>query len=99
MMSSLLDEINKIFAQVLGTRKNSFIYWNPPRGWKGTKYAFGYTPWKTHNDGQEGYFACKYRILKNGNQKLVKAVRFGKRRVARARAEKWYNEYYGEANQ
>ena len=78
-------------------RKNRFIYWDAPSGWKGTNYAFGYTPWKQKDPktGKVGYFACKYRIIKDGSMKLVKSVRFGRRKVAKARAEKWYENYYG----
>jgi len=59
-----------------------------------TDSLFGYTPWKTRDGGKVGYFALKYREFKNGKIKLVKSVRFGKRKTAKARATKWYNEYY-----
>lgn len=97
---SVIDILNKMFADLTkdsrGRQKSSLIYWNAPKGWKGTVYIFAYTPWKTVDPetNKRGYFALKYRVLKNGNSKLVKSVRFGKRKVARARAEKWYNEYY-----
>lgn len=90
--------LNQLAARMgLLGRKNALIYWDPPSGWKGTPYAFGYTPWKQRNPETDkvGYFACKYRILKDGSLKLVKAVRFGRRKIAKARAEKWYEDYYG----
>jgi len=90
--------LNQLAARMgLLGRKSTLIYWDPPSGWKGTPYAYGYTPWKQRNPntGKVGYFACKYRILKDGSLKLVKAMRFARRKVAKARAEQWYESYYG----
>lgn len=92
---NVIDQLNKIWAEIIGpSRKHSMSLWSIPRRWKGTRYLFGYTPWKTKDNGKVGYFALKYREFKNGKTKLVKSVRFGKRKTAKARAAKWYNEYY-----
>jgi len=95
----LIDDLNKIVASLglLGqSRRNSLVYWNPPRGWTGTAYLFGYTPWRTTDPktGRRGFFAVKYRRLRDGNCKLVKSVRFGKRKTAKARSAEWYNGLY-----
>jgi len=94
---SALDELNRI-ARKLGIypsrRKNPYIYWFPPKDWEGTIYLFAYTPWKTNYEGKEGFFVLKFRLLKNGNHKLVKVVRFGRRKIAKARSLKWYDKYY-----
>jgi len=96
-----IDIINKMAADLglyPSRRRNSFIHYRIPKDWKGTRYAFGYTPWKTKHGDKEGFFAVKYRILKKGNWKLVKTVRFGKRKTARKRSQQWHhNYYYGEA--
>lgn len=94
-----IDILNQIAAEMglFGSPRSKLIYWRVPKKWKRTKYAFGYTPWKTkdYDTGKEGFFALKYRILKNGRWKLVKSVRFGRRKVARERSWKWHREYYG----
>lgn len=92
-----LDFINKMAAE-LGLfptrRRSSLIWWRVPKDWQGTKYAFGYTPWKTQDGDEVGFFAVKYRILKNGDMKLVKSVRFGRRKVARERSLLWHHKHY-----
>ena len=96
-----INVLNELAAEMMGRsrRRKSFVWWNSPRGWQKTKYAFGYTPWKTKDDetGKTGFFALKYRILKNGMFKLVKSVRFGKRKTAKKRALQWYNKFYRSA--
>ena len=77
-----------------GRNKSSFLYYDPPKDWTGTTYIFAYTPWKTIHKGIEGFWTLKYRILKDGRWKLVKKVRFGKRKIANKRALKWWNNYY-----
>ena len=94
---NVIDVLNRIAADaglIPKRQRSSFLWWPIPRTWKGTKYAFGYTPWRTTFDGKKGFFACKYRMLKNGNMKLVKAVRFGRRKVANERSYQWYLDYY-----
>lgn len=94
-----IDLINRIAADLglFGGRRSSLIWWRFPKDWKGTRYAFGYTPWRTRDDktGKEGFFALKYRVRKDGSMRLVKAVRFGRRKVARERSLKWHRQYYG----
>ena len=97
---SAIDILNKMardYGLVPTRQKRSFSWWRIPKDWKGTKYAFGYTPWYTTHADKKGFFACKYRVLKNGNKKLVKAVRFGKRKVAKKRSLLWYQKYYGNS--
>jgi len=96
-----IDFINRMAAQLglfPSRRRKSFIWWRIPKKWKGTRYAFGYSPWRTRDDetGKQGFYALKYRVLKNGNMKLVKKVRFGRRKVARERSWQWHSNYYGE---
>ena len=94
-----IDLINRMAADLglfPARTRTSLIWWRVPKGWDGTRYAFGYTPWKTRDDetGERGFFAVKYRILKNGSMKLVKKVRFGRRKIAKARSVLWYRKYY-----
>lgn len=96
-----IDFINRMAAEhgIFGrSRGHSWLYWSPPRKWAGIKYYFGWTPHRTKHEGKVGFFAVKYRLLKNGNMKLKKSVRFGKRKVAKARSLQWHNNYYGENN-
>lgn len=97
-----IDILNQIAAD-LGLfperTKHKMNLWRIPKGWMGTRYYFGYTPWRTTAEtGEVGFFALKYRIRKNGSMKLVKKVRFGRRRVARQRSLLWYRKYYGLKN-
>ena len=81
---------------VSSRNKASYLYWDPPKEWTKTKYLFAYTPWKTKDPetGKVGFFALKYRLLKNGSMKLVKSVRFARRKIANRRAYQWYEKYY-----
>jgi len=87
-----IDLLNEL-ARDLGLfgRSPRFRYFTMPRKWKKTRYAFG---WTTERQSNGKFVAFKYRILRNGNWKLVKKVEFGKRRVAKARALKWHQQYY-----
>lgn len=95
-----IREINRIAAELglfgRGRRKHSFLFFYPPKDWEGRIYRFAYTPWKTRDPetGQEGYFALKYRMRKDGSGTCVKKLRFAKRRVARAKAWQWHEKYY-----
>lgn len=97
-----VDAINRIMADLMRgsrkRRKHSYIYWNPPKQWNKTIYLFGYTPHRTvvptSNGNVEGFFAVKFRKLKNGELKLVKYVRFGRRKIASNRSMAWYKKYY-----
>lgn len=95
-----LDLINQMATDLgifSGRRKSEFLYYEPPKDWDGTLYYFAYTPWKTVDPetGKKGYWALKYRFLKTtGNWKLVKKIRFGRRKIASARALKWHGDYY-----
>lgn len=100
-----IDMVNRIVAdmglhgRVSGKHKRSFLYHRIPKSWPRTKYVFGYTPWKTKHNGQTGFFALKYRMNKAGDQlKLIKAVRFSKRKVARNRSQHWHKQYYGSVS-
>ena len=88
--------MNKLFAEMVpqGPTKNPYLYYDPPKDWKGTVYMFAYTPWKTTHEGKEGYFALKYRKYKDCRWKLVKATRFGRRKIANKRCLKWWDDYY-----
>jgi hypothetical protein len=59
------------------------------RYWKTRRYAFGYTP---HRQVDGKFHALKYRMRANDSGSLVKKVAFGRRKVARDRAYKWYQE-------
>ena len=81
--------------------RSDFLYWEPPKDWAKTIYIFAYTPWRTKDPdtGKTGFFALKYRKLKNGSLKLVKSVRFGRRKIATKRAHQWHAKYYrGDKN-
>jgi hypothetical protein len=83
-MASDLEFLQDL-AEKLGitvVRAPRFRYWRV----RGDHYAFAYTTERT-SDGK--FWALKYRITKNA-WKLVKKVAFGRRRVAKARAYKWY---------
>ena len=94
-----IDALNKILGDMgyngnsAKQNRHSYIYWHIPKGWKGTKYQIGYTPWQINCRGKHGFFAVKYRVTKKGG-KLAKAVRFGKRKTAKHRAWQWYKQYY-----
>lgn len=93
--SNAISFMNKIYSDLVGSTrsKRSYVYWRIPRQWKGTRYRFGYTPWKTQYNGKRGFFAVKYRETKD-KLKLLKAVRFGKRKTAKARSLQWHTAYY-----
>jgi len=104
-----VDIINRILADhgiFAPRRKHSYLIWREqgrdPKDQKATdqkraRYLFAYTPHKTRDDdtGKIGFLALKIRVLKSGKRKIVKKVRFGRRKIARARSLKWYDEYYG----
>lgn len=93
----VLNRLNEMFGRMIGhtgRTKNTYIFWRIPQDWVGTRYAFGYTPWRTDYEGKTGFFAFKYRVLKNGTRKLVRAVRFGRRKIARGRSWKWHQKHY-----
>lgn len=80
-------------------RRTSHFYYSPPDDWKGTLYRFAYTPWKTRDPETKkiGFWTLKYKYLKGTKQwKLVKAVRFGRRKISKKRALEWYEKYYGQ---
>jgi len=99
-----LDLINQMAADAgirfgsFGQTRNrsSFLYYEPPKGWTKTIYYFGYTPWRTTDPdtGKSGFFTLKYRLLKSGAMKLVKSVRFSRRKIADKRAYQWHKKYY-----
>jgi len=103
MDKKTMEFINEI-ARGLGLwphrNRNPFLFWRIPKDWKETKYYFGYSPHKTLDmeTGKKGFFALKYRILKNGTCKLVKKVRFGRRKIASKRSLEWHKAYYGESS-
>lgn len=94
-----LDLINQMAANLgIGPTRNRspFLYYEPPKDWGRTVYLFAYTPWRTTDPetGKTGFFALKYRKLKNGSLKLVKSVRFGRRKIADKRCHQWHEKYY-----
>jgi len=57
---------------------------------KGDHYAFC---WTTQRDIHLKFYALKYRIVKAGKTwKLVHQVAFARRKTAKARARKWFEE-------
>ena len=77
-------------------RRTAYFYWRVPKDWKGTKFLFGYTPHKVRHEGKLGFFTLKLRVLKNGQIKISKAVRFAKRKIATQRSIEWFKKHYGE---
>jgi hypothetical protein len=93
-----LHDVNAILAKML-PRQARFRYFvlryrDPNTGGTHTdkRYAFG---WSTEKVGEEQkFYAFIYRITKKGtNWKIIRKVGFGKRRVAKARAAKWRDQY------
>lgn len=92
-----LDQANAILAKML-PRQARFRYYTmryrDPNGetYVDRRYAFG---WSTEKVGEEQkFYAFIYRITKKGrNWKIIRKVGFGKRRVAKARAAKWRDQY------
>lgn len=83
-----MDYLNKLFAQLVG-RTARFRYWRE----KGDGFAFAYTTEPTsYKGGKKGFYAIKYRVTKDGCWKVKKATRFGRRKIAKARASKWHDE-------
>jgi hypothetical protein len=78
-------------------RKNKINWWSPPKGWTRTVYIFAWTPWKTRDPETKttGFYTLKYRVYKDGRWKLVKKLRFARRKIAKKRASQWYDKYYG----
>ena len=100
------DILNHIFAvtqpRVKTGRRHatSHFYYDPPKDWAGTLYRFAYTPWQTLDPetGKTGYWTLKYKYLKTTRQwKLVKKIRFGRRKIAKKRALEWYEKHYGRS--
>lgn len=95
----VIDDINKVLAKmgmIQPRTETEYYYWTAPKGVK-SSIAFGYTPHKREHHGKIGFFAVKLRKLKNGDMKLLKAVRFGKRKIAKRRALQWYHKQFGKA--
>jgi len=99
------DILNHIFAVTRPRRRTgrrhatSHFYYSPPEDWEGTRYRFAYTPWKTLDPETRkmGYWTLKYKYLKTTKQwKLVKKIRFGRRKIARKRCLEWYEKHYGQ---
>lgn len=99
-MDRALDVINQLASDLgifSGKRRSDWLYYEPPKDWDKTIYYFAYTPWRTVDPetGIEGFWALKYRLLKSTKKlKLVKRVRFARRKIASARALKWHSDYY-----
>ena len=98
------DILNHIFSvtrpQARTGRRHatSHFYYSPPKDWAGTLYRFAYTPWKTLDPDTDkiGFWTLKYKYLKTKKRwKLVKKVRFGRRKIAMKRAKEWYEKHYG----
>lgn len=91
-----IDELNRLWAEMVGEgrTRNYALFWSIPKKWKGRKYKIGYSPWKIKGEGGKiGFYALKYKHSKSG-WKLVKAVRFGKRKTAMQRSIEWWNRVY-----
>ena len=89
---------NDLWKNILGSsrRKNPLIYWESPKEtFRRKKAIFGYTPWKTRDEKQTGFYAVQYSSGNRLNRiRMVKKMRFSSRRKARARALRWYYQYY-----
>ena len=84
------DSLNRLFSQpqfhALLPQPPNMRYYQA----KGESYAFCWTTEPTTRDRK--FHACIYRVLRNGNWKLKKSVSFRRRKVAKARALKWFNQ-------
>lgn len=95
-----MDLLNQLAADLglfpRGRARHTYNFWRIPRNWKGTRYLFGYTPWRTQDPetGKTGFFAVKFRLRKDGGGRCVKMRRFGRRKVAREYSLKWHRQYY-----
>jgi hypothetical protein len=81
VLKLLLDLVDKLSVSV---RMPRFRYWRV----RGNHYAFAYTTERT-SDGK--FWALKYRITRKA-WKLVRKAAFGRRKMAKARAYKWYQQ-------
>jgi len=95
------DILNHIFSitQKQTRRKTRHFYYSPPEDWPGTLYRFAYTPWRTRDPEtrKTGFWTLKYRYLKKAKRwKIVKKIRFGRRKIAHKRALEWYEKHYGQ---
>lgn len=79
----VVGEINRLWSQIVG-RPPRFRYFKVGND----HYAFA---WTTERAKDGKFYALKYRITKT-TWKLVHKVSFGRRKIAKARALKWYNE-------
>jgi len=82
---TVVDEVNKMLAKMFP--RVTMPRWRYFRI-RGDHYAFGWTTEKT-SDGK--FWAFIYRITKK-RWKLIKKVSFGRRKIAKARALKWYHQ-------
>jgi hypothetical protein len=88
-----LDQIQSQFNQILAQcnllpRTPNLRYFKLRKD----NYAFCWTTEPCLEKGKKRFYACVYRILKDGTWKLKRRVGFAKRKVAKARALKWYEE-------
>jgi hypothetical protein len=92
-LQKLERDLNKMLLSVLAFRNllpktPNMLYFQA----KKDCYAFCWTTEPCLEKGKKRFYACVYRVLKDGSWKLKRKVGFAKRKVAKARALKWYEE-------
>jgi hypothetical protein len=90
MSKQELSQMERQFNKILQLPQLQALLPRSPnmRYWKQGTYVYG---WTTQPIGGK-FYALKYRVLKNGSWSLKRKARFGRRKVAKARARKWLEE-------
>ena len=105
MSNTTIKELTDLIAKFLEEKPDFQVeyeiempkwrYWGIPEHWKKTRFIFG---WTTERDSNGKFYAVKYREFHDGSFKLSKSVAFGRRKIAKARSKKWFDQYYRDSS-
>ena len=90
ILDEVIKRVDKVFGGDAWRRTEDFELSLRCFGGKRLGYLFC---WTTNRDSLGKFWTVKYRVLKSGQLKQGKSVRFSKRKTAKARAEQWYDSY------
>ena len=82
-----LDGINQLISSLM-PRMPNMRYWQK----KGDHYAYCWTTEPCLVKGKKRFYACVYRVLKDGTWKLKRRVDFARRKIAKKRAHSWFEK-------
>lgn len=89
-----MAELNRFLGEkgLLPVRNSAgYRYWALSKKESGGRWdrEFGWTPKRANGRSGPGFYAVEY-VVKGDRLELVRSVRFARRRVAKARAQAWY---------